>query len=38
MLPLLQDAGHATLNVVLPAVVQAAALALLIGAIDLTLG
>jgi beta-lactamase regulating signal transducer with metallopeptidase domain len=38
MLQLLQDAGHATLNVVLSAVVQAAALALLIGAIDLAIG
>lgn len=38
MLQFLQDAGHATLNVVLSSVVQAAALAVLIGAIDLSLG
>jgi beta-lactamase regulating signal transducer with metallopeptidase domain len=38
MLQLLPDAGHATLNVVLSSLVQAAALALLIGAIDLTIG
>lgn len=38
MLQLLQDAGHATLNHVLSSLVQAAALALLIGAIDLTIG
>jgi beta-lactamase regulating signal transducer with metallopeptidase domain len=38
MLQFLQDAGHATLNVVLSSVVQAAALAVLIGAIDLAVG
>jgi len=38
MLQLLQDAGHATLNVVLSSLVQATTLAILIGAIDLTLG
>ncbi len=38
MLQLLQDAGHATLSQVLSSLVQAAALALLIGVVDLTLG